>query len=120
MLKLGMKTKSSGKGESGILVDWAAYHRDITVNDIASIVIPICTRYNVVVPSFEIRPHRHYRRGTCYYHKRLIALNLPIRVGVLYHELAHHISFQLYRNLGKGHGYWFKKILSDIFRDNNI
>jgi hypothetical protein len=111
---------SGGWGESGVfIIDRTRYHKEITVGELSSIVVPICKKYNVNAPTFEIRPHRRCQWGTCYPDRNLIALNLPIRIGNIYHELAHLITCKKYgRN--HGHDWYFKRILTEILTDNNI
>lgn len=110
---------SGGSGEAGIFIQSRTnYHKNVNVDELSNIVLPVCTKYNVKPPIFEIRPHRRHRWGCCYYRRNLIAFNIPIRLGNVYHELAHLISWKLYSCTG--HSYNFKRILSDILRDNNI
>lgn len=106
--------KSGGTGEAGVYVRSAAsYHQEVKPRDIIKIVTPMCERFEVPVPDFEIRPSAKRVRGKYYYDRELIALYLPVTQGVLYHELAHHINWKKYD--GMRHTWTFKNILNRIF-----
>jgi hypothetical protein len=111
---------SGGWGEGGVFIaSKEKYHKEIGVGDIASIVVPLCNKYNVVVPTFEIRPHRRCQWGMCYPTKNLIALNLPIKLGTIYHELAHHITCKKY-GIYHNHDNYFKMILTELLEHAEI
>lgn len=118
--KIIRSEKSGGWGEGGVfIIDRDRYHKEIKVGEIAGIVIPLCNKYNVSVPTFEIRPHRRRQWGTCYPERSLIALNLPIRLGIIYHELAHFITCKKY-GMWHHHDRYFKMVLNEILESNNV
>ena len=116
---VGNPRTSGGWGECGVFINSRAnYHKIVGVGELASVVIPICNKYKVVVPSFEIRPTKKRLWGKAYVTKNMIAFYLPIRLGCIYHELAHHIAWSLYKD--RGHNSTFKWILQRILYDNHI
>lgn len=113
-----METKG-GTGEAGVYIrNKENYHTEIKAGSLEKLAEPVCQKYGVVVPDFIVRPQARRRWGYCYYGKNLISLNLPIKLGVFYHELAHHINY--YKKHGVGHTQQFKQILNDIFQMYNV
>ena len=110
---------SGGWGENGIFIhSRAAYHRQVNVGELSGIVLPVCKKYGVTAPTFEIRQHRLRQWGTYYPSKNMIAFNIPMKLGNIYHELAHHIAKVKYHS--RGHDWWFKRVLGEILDEAGI
>lgn len=118
-----MMLRKGGSGEAGVHIrSREKYHQPVTTTTIPIYAEASCQFYRVGVPSIEVVPSVRRRWGT-YHTSKLsrvpfgfeggrVRLNYPI-LGVLLHELAHHITWQVYHV--NGHGPRFKAVLNNLF-----
>jgi len=109
-----METRG-GTGEVGVHIrSKESYHQGLEDGLIPLYTSSVCAFYEVEEPSIVIARscRRQWGKYFCNCKSSRIVLNYPV-LGVLLHELAHHVAWQLYSE--HGHGYKFKEILQEIF-----
>jgi hypothetical protein len=116
-----MRELKGGIGECGVYIRCREnYHQEVKIGRIIGIATPICEKYGLNVPDFKILPTAKYRCGCYYYSRQLITLNIPIKFGILLHELAHHITRMKYGRGTAAHGSEFKTVLNKLFEEYNV
>lgn len=109
-----MKAKG-GTGEAGVHIRSSKkYHEPVPEPMVPVYSRLVCRYYSVPEPIIEIRTELKTNWGKYHYKDKRIVLSY-VTLGVLLHELAHHISFILHHRNGTGHFSEFKAILSNLF-----
>ena len=113
--------RKGGTGEAGVYIrSRENYHSEVLPRNIVELAKPVCDKFGVKLPTFEVRAPAKRRWGVYYYGQDFVGLNLPIKLGTLLHELAHHIHYHKVKSRGGycrrlGHNWEFKEILNKLF-----
>jgi hypothetical protein len=116
-----MRDYKGGTGESRVYIrSKEEYHKEILPDSIDPIATIVCDYYDLPLPEFEVRPNAKNLWGRYYSKRKLVTLNMPIKLGVLLHELAHYINDQKNIHRNGHHDYGFSSILNEMFEIWNI
>ena len=111
-----MEDLRHGTGEVGVFIrSVEKYHEPVWEELIPIYIEPSCAYYGVSVPTVQIVAEAKNLWGKYRPKDMRITLNHPV-LGVLLHELAHHIHYEVGgRRDGHSHDYKFKDILNELF-----
>ena len=103
-----------GTGEYGVAIhSTARYHQELSEPELQGYGEAICTYFMAPVPVIEVASRKQRRWGTYYHKQQRVVINRPV-LGVLIHEMAHHINHVVHG--GRMHDETFKVVLNELFR----
>jgi len=111
---------SGGTGECGVFIkNRETYHTEILPESMPDLAEVACRYFNVTTPSFEVRNHSRRCWGKYIIKTKTVAIYEPIRMGVVLHEVCHHIRHEESLRTGikeQGHhDHRFKQILQEVY-----